>query len=293
MIIVQLIVNGILAGANYALMALGFCLIFSTARFLPFSHVLPYTTAAYSLHVLAARLGLSLWIAAPFSILIAGSIGCLTELVVYRRLRSRGASSVISMLASLGLLVAFQSAVSVLFGDQTLVARGGLDISSYTLLGARVTSVQLSTLIATATLFLAVWWVSRHTRVGKMQRALASDSELAGAIGLPSGIMYGGVFAVGSGIAGVAGILAALDTDITPTMGFNPLLMGVVATIAGGVGSVQGALWGGLLVGLAQHLGVWKIPTLWQDAIGFLILILFLLVRPQGFFGKPLRRMAV
>jgi branched-chain amino acid transport system permease protein len=100
-------------------------------------------------------------------------------------------------------------------------------------------------------------------------------------------------FAAGSALAGIAAILVSLDTDLRPTMGFNALLMGVVAAIVGGVGSIPGALMGGLLLGMAQHLGVWKLSTEWQDAIAFCILLIFLVFRPQGFFGLPLRRTAV
>jgi branched-chain amino acid transport system permease protein len=99
-------------------------------------------------------------------------------------------------------------------------------------------------------------------------------------------------FAVGSGLAAGAAILISLDTDITPTMGFGALLLGVVAAIVGGVGSMPGAMLG-LLVGLAQHLGVWKLPTQWQDEIVFLILIAFLIARPQGLFGRPVKNIGV
>jgi branched-chain amino acid transport system permease protein len=91
----------------------------------------------------------------------------------------------------------------------------------------------------------------------------------------------------------LAAILVALDVDMTPTMGLNALMMGIVAMIVGGIGSVPGTTLGGLLLGLAQHLGVWKIGSEWQDAIAFAILLLFLLLRPQGFFGRRVRKVEV
>ena len=293
MLIVQLIMNGLMAGASYALLALGFCIIFSTVRFIPFSHAIPYTTAAYSVYLLVNYLGLPLWLASLSSVIIAGLIGCLPEITVYRQLRKNRVSPSILMLTSLGLLIAFQSTVSLLFGDQTLVIQSRLDISIYKLLGARLTSVQLTVLIVTVILFLAAWWFSRSTRIGKIQRAVASNPELALILGVTTELIHIGVFAVGSGIAGVAGILAAHDTDAVPTMGFNSLLMGVVATVVGGIGSIPGAVLGGLLVGLVQHLAVWKLPTLWQDGIVFLILIFFLFIRPQGILGNPLKKTSI
>ena len=100
-------------------------------------------------------------------------------------------------------------------------------------------------------------------------------------------------FAIGSALAGIAGILVALDVDMTPTMGMNALMMGVVVVIIGGVGSIPGIALGALLLGFAQHFGVWKISSQWQDTIAFVILILFLLFRPQGFLGKKVKKVSI
>jgi branched-chain amino acid transport system permease protein len=92
-------------------------------------------------------------------------------------------------------------------------------------------------------------------------------------------------FAIGSALAGLAGILISFETNIEPTMGFNAILKGVIASIVGGIGSIPGAVIGGFFLGLAENLGIWKIQAGWKDAISFLILIIFLLLRPQGFLG--------
>ncbi len=100
-------------------------------------------------------------------------------------------------------------------------------------------------------------------------------------------------FAIGSALAGIAGILVSLDVDMTPTMGMNALMMGVVAMIVGGVGSIWGIVLGSLLLALAQNLGVWYISSQWQDAIAFAILLISLLFKPEGFFGKKLKKAEV
>lgn len=159
--------------------------------------------------------------------------------------------------------------------------------------GARVTLIQIS-MIAVSVLLSALCWVFiEYSSKGKAMSAVANDPELARIVGVESDQVILFTFALGSALAAIASILISFDTDMTPMMGFNALLMGVVAAIVGGIGSIPGALLGGLLVGMAQHLGVWKLPTQWQDAIVFVILILFLLFRPQGFLGKPLRQAAV
>jgi len=128
--------------------------------------------------------------------------------------------------------------------------------------------------------------MKRQDLVGKALRALANDPELARLSGINSDryIMY--AFAIGSFLAAVAAIMISFDTDMAPTMGFNALVMGVIAVIVGGIGSLPGAALGGLLIGLAQNLGVWQLPSKWQDTIAFVILILFLLFRPYGILGK-------
>jgi branched-chain amino acid transport system permease protein len=159
--------------------------------------------------------------------------------------------------------------------------------------GAKITPIQITIIIVSACLLALCWAFAKKTRMGKVMWAVANDPELARVVGIETDQVILFTFILGSALAAIAAILISLDTDMTPMMGFYALLMGIVAVIAGGIGSIPGAALGGLLVGMAQHLGVWKLPTQWQDAIVFVILILFLLLRPQGFLGKPLRRAAV
>lgn len=288
--VVQLFMNAILAGASYALVAFGFGLIFSTARFLPFSQVVPYTLAAYSFHLFNIRLGLPFWIAVLLAILNAMLFGIAFDFAIFRTLRSRRVSPSILLMISLGLVAAFQSAISLWFGDQTLATRDSLQVAVYVVAGARVTNIQIATMLAAITAFIVIWLGQQKTAFGQAQRAIANDAELARVLGVQTNLTYAVVFAIGAGLAGLAGILAALDTDIIPTMGFQALVLGIAATIIGGIGSLPGAILGGILVGVAQHFGVWKLPTQWQDSIVFLFLTAFLLFRPQGVFGKPLRK---
>jgi len=126
-----------------------------------------------------------------------------------------------------------------------------------------------------------------------MIRAIADDQALAEAMGVPIERSILLAFGIGSAIAGVAAVLVAYDTSFSPTMGFHALLFGVVAAIVGGIGSISGALLGGLLIGFAENFGVWRLPTQWQDTIVFVILVLFLVLRPEGFMGLPLRKTEV
>ena len=145
------------------------------------------------------------------------------------------------------------------------------------ILGARITPIQI-TIIAVSLLLVAFcFFLLKYTKIGQTMRAVANNPELASISGIDSDRVILSAFALGSALAGIAGILVALDVDMTPTMGMRALLMGVVAVIIGGVGSIPGVALGALLLGMAQHLGVWKISSQWQDAIAFIILVLFLL----------------
>ncbi len=118
-------------------------------------------------------------------------------------------------------------------------------------------------------------------------RAVADDPIAARVVGIyPEKVIFM-AFAIGSALAGAAGILISLETNIQPTMGFNAILKGIIASIIGGIGSIPGAVLGGFFLGIAENLGIWKIQAGWKDSIAFAILIIFLLFRPGGIFGVP------
>jgi len=179
------------------------------------------------------------------------------------------------------------------FGDDSKSIRNGPITEGFSFFEARITSTQIAIIVISWALCALTWAGLRFSRQGRMMRAVANDRELSRVVGIDSDRIILSSILLGSALAAIAAIFVSLDSDMMPLMGFHALLMGVVAVVVGGVGSVPGALVGGLFIGLVQHLGVWKLPSQWQDAIIFVILVLFLLVRPQGFAGKPLRISAV
>lgn len=121
-------------------------------------------------------------------------------------------------------------------------------------------------------------------------RAVADDPIAASVVGIyPEKIIFM-AFAIGSALAGAAGILISLETNIYPTMGFTAILKGIIASIIGGIGSIPGAVFGGFFLGIAENLGIWKIQAGWKDSIAFAILIIFLLFRPGGIFGVSVEK---
>jgi len=282
----QLLLNGVIAGSIYSLVALGFSLIYQTTRFFHFAHGAVYTFGAYFAYLFYIQLGYARIVAFPLACVAAMVVGAGCEVLVYRQMRKRKATDLTLLIASLGLYTLLQNVISMVWGDDTKTMRTGEVVEGHAVLGARITDVQIMIIIASLVLITLIWLVLTQMKFGKTLRALANDSELAKLSGINSDRYILFAFAVGSFLAAVAAIMISFDTDMTPTMGFNALVMGVVAVIVGGISSLPGAAIGGLFIGLAQNLGVYWLPSKWQDTIAFVILILFLLFRPYGILGK-------
>ena len=289
----QLILNGIIAGSVYTLVAVGFAVIYRTVRFFHFAHGVVFTAGAYFTYLFKALLGWPIIVAIPTSIGLCAMLGVIIETSVYRPLRHKSSSSLIQLLASLGIYIVLQNILSMVFGDDTKTIRSSIVKEGINILGARITPVQITIIIVSLLLVATCFLFLKYTKVGQAMRAVANDPELANMSGIETDRVILYTFAIGSALAGIAGILVALDVDMTPTMGMNALMMGVVAVIIGGMGSVPGIAMGALLLGMAQQFGVWKIGTQWQDAIAFVVLLIFLLFRPQGFLGKKIKKATI
>lgn len=289
----QFVLNGIYAGAFYALVAFSFVIIYLPARFFHFAHGAVLAWGAYFCFWANVQLSLPLWLAALIGIVLAAGLGVMLEIAIYRPLRQRGATSLVFMLASLGLYVILQNAISLLFGDDIKSLKGGMRLDSMSALGARITPVQAWTIVTALLCCFLLTAFLRLTTFGKALRAVSSDPELALVRGIQTDRVIAWSFAIGSALAALAAILLALDANLVPTMGLNALMMGVVAMIVGGLRSLWGILIGALLLGLAQNLGVRDIGSQWQDAIAFLVLLVVLLVRPAGIAGEAPRKASV
>jgi branched-chain amino acid transport system permease protein len=282
----QLLLNGLIAGSIYSLVALGFSLIYQTTRFFHFAHGAVYTFGAYFAYLFYIQLGYDRILAFPLACVGAMVLGAGCEVLVYRQMRKRKATDLTLLIASLGLYTLLQNVISMVWGDDTKTIRTGEVVEGHAVLGARITDIQILIIFTSILLIVMMTLILTQMKIGKVLRALANDSELAKLSGINSDRYILFAFAIGSFLAAVAAIMISFDTDMTPTMGFNALVMGVVAVIVGGINSLPGAAIGGLFIGLAQNLGVYWLPSKWQDTIAFVILILFLLFRPYGILGK-------
>lgn len=197
------------------------------------------------------------------------------------------------LIASIGLYVVLQNIISLVSGDDTKTLRTGEVRVGNEFLGAYITDIQIIIIAVSLVLFILVLLFNKYSKTGKAIRAVSANPELSNIFGINSNKIILISFAIGSALGSVAGILSAFDTNMTPTMGFNLLLYGVVAMIIGGVGSYKGLIGGALLVASAQHLAAYYIDTKWMDAVAYIILILFLIWKPLGFSGQRLKKVEI
>ncbi|HBI25893.1 MAG: Inner-membrane translocator [Candidatus Wolfebacteria bacterium GW2011_GWC2_39_22] len=286
-IIPQIIANSIIAGAIYALVALGFNLIYRATNFFNLAHGAVSVVGGYTVFGLYRLLGLPLWIAIICGVLGSGLVGYILEKILFLPLRKRKSSQMVLIVASLGAFTIIQAVIAIIFSSQfQTLFDSSMETKLYQIGGGIITQVQLIILIAALLIMGTLAWIKERTMFGKMVSAISDDAVVARIVGINTNKLIGRVFFIGSAIAGFAGIMIGFDTGLEPTMGMSLLMKGVIAAIVGGVGNIYGGVLGAFLLGFAENFGVWQVSGEWKDAIAFAILIFFLIFRPKGILGK-------
>lgn len=285
-IFLQLLINGLIAGAIYSLVSSGFSLIYSTNKFVHFAHGATIAFSAYMLYFLFSVTGLNFWISLVFAIMLASLLGLGMNYFIYRELRKRKASGVILLIASFGLLILFESLILIFFGADVKTINYIKVAKGLEIFGAIITPLQILIIIVSIILLISLFFFMKKSKIGKAMRAVTDNKDVAEIVGISAERIYNWSFVIGSGIAGIAGILVALEQNLDPTMGTGLVIKGFTAAIIGGIGSVPGAILGAFLLGLVENFGIWYLPSGYKDAIAFILLFIFLLFRPNGILGK-------
>ncbi len=281
----QLLVNGLIAGSIYSLVAFGFSLIYATNKFMHFAHGVAIASSAYMTFWLFAQVGLDFWLSALITIVFAALLGALINRVIYVPLQNKKASNIILLIASIGVLILFENVLQLLFGADVKTI-GLIEVAKgMTIMGAVITPLQLVIIIVSLVLLVVLYLFMKKTKLGRDMRAVANNKELASIVGINAKKVTYYSFMLGSAIAGLAGILIGLEQNIEPTMGTMLMIKGFTGAVIGGVTSVPAAIGGSYLLGLAENFGVWYLPSGYKDAIAFTLLFVFLLFRPNGLFG--------
>lgn len=281
----QLLINGLIAGAIYALVASGFSLIYATSKFVHFAHGATIAFSAYILYFLFSILGLNFGFSVLLAIAFASLLGYGMNFFVYKQLRKKKTSSVILLIASFALLILIESLILLLFGADVKTI-GFIKIAKgLEFLGAIITPLQIFIIISSIVLLGALFFFMKKTKIGKAMRAVSDNKDVAEIVGISSEKMYSWSFIIGSAIAGIAAILVGLEQNLEPMMGTGLMIKGFAAAVIGGIGSVPGAILGAFLLGIIENFGIWFLPSGYKDAIAFVLLFLFLLFRPNGILG--------
>jgi len=281
----QIFINGLIAGAIYALVASGFSLIYYICKFVHFAHGAVITLAAYFLFFLFSISGLNFWLSIIFTLFFSVLVGWLINKIVYEKFRKRKANSTIFLIASFALLILLESLILILFGPDIKTISYIKILKGFEFLGAIITPLQIVIVGISIFLLIFLWFFMKKTKIGKAMRAVADNKDVAEIVGISSEKIYSWAFSISSLIAGVAGILVGLEQNLEPMMGGNLMIKGFTSAIIGGIGSVPGAILGSFFLGFAENFGIWFLPSGYKDAIAFIILFIFLLFRPQGILG--------
>ncbi len=290
---VQLVSSIIISFSIYLIVAYSFSIFYYSTKFFHIAHAAVISFGAYFVFFFATKFSIPFPASVAIAIPTASLIGVACEVFVYRQMRKRNVPALAYLIASIGLYVVLQNLISLFFGDDTKIINLAEVNEGNQIFGAYITTVQIITVFVSVSLFITTNLFLHFTITGKSIRAVASNSELCNLYGINSNKIILIAFGIGSTFAATAGILSALDKNMTPTFGFNLLLYGIVAMIIGGVGSIRGLIAGSLLLAAAQHLSAYYIDTKWMEAVTYTILILFLIWKPLGFSGKRLKKVEV
>lgn len=285
--LIQTLISGLSLGSIYALIALGYTMVYGIAKMLNFAHGDIIMVGAYAVITAVFTMGLPPFIAILISIALCALLGIVIEFLAYRPLRQ--AQPLAVLITAIGVSYLLQNLALLIYGSEqkafpTIVALPTVHIG-----GVYIDGITLATLVVTAVIMVALSLFINKTRMGKAMRAVSEDKEAAELMGISVNRTITVTFAVGSALAGVAAIFyGAAYTYIRPTTGAMPGIKAFTAAVFGGIGSIPGAMLGGILLGVIEQLSKTYISTLWADAIVFGVLVVVLVVKPTGLLGKKI-----
>jgi branched-chain amino acid transport system permease protein len=278
----QILIYGAVSSAIYAMLAVGFTLIFGVARILNLAHGSFYALGAYSAFAMTSLLSLPLLVAAPLSVLVVALFGVAMERFLVRPLRQ---SQLAVLMITLAVSLAVEQALFLTFGSEyrnvpsfiaEKIAIGGVDISGQRLLALTVGVAVL----------LMLWLIIQRTRLGAAILAVSQDPEAAQYMGIPTNRIFSIVMAISAGTAALAGILVSPFLTVQPSMGLLPMVKAFAIVIVGGLGSIPGSIIAALILGYSETAVAYLASTAWTELVSLVAVVATLMIRPSGIFGR-------
>ena len=284
----QQLVNGIILGSIYALLALGYTMVYGIIKLINFAHGDIYMLGAFIGYYAISNLHMSFWIALIFTMIATACLGMIIEFLAYRPLRH--STRIAALITAIGVSFFLEYGMVFLVGANTRSFPQAIDIVTYKFGPVTVTNIQLLILIVSLVLMVALQLIVKKTKMGKAMRAVSVDSDAAELMGINVNSTISFTFALGSALAGAAGVLIGLYyNSIEPLMGMTPGIKAFVAAVLGGIGIIPGAALGGFVIGILETLSIALNLSSYRDAIVYGVLIIILLVRPAGILGKNVK----
>ena len=282
---IEQLINGLRTGSIYALIAIGYTMVYGIAKMINFAHGDIIMVGAYALYFSISVLGLPVPIALLITVIICGVLGVMIEKVAYKPLRSAPPLAV--LITAIGMSFFLQSASLLIFGSTPIPFQSVIPNVNISIGPVVISSITVVTLIVTAIAMILLTLFVNKTKLGSAMRAVSEDKGAAELMGINVNSTISMTFAIGSALAAVAGVLYICQyQSMKPTLGALPGIKAFVAAVLGGIGSIPGAMIGGILLGLIESVSKAYISKELADAIVFGVLIVVLLFRPSGLLGK-------
>ena len=285
--LLQHLLNGLVLGGTYALLGIGLTLIFGLMNVVNFAHGEVYTLGAYVSFAALALAGIDFFAALVVAIVAGAALGWICEVLLLRPLRSESIDT--TMLVMIGVWITMQNGELLLWGGVAKSIPHPFPTAPLVLGPVSIAPLRVFVLVLAAGLIVASYLLIHKTQLGMAMRATFQDRDTAALMGVRIGRIHTATFAFGSGLAAAAGALLGPVFLVYPSMGDLAALKAFSVVILGGLGNLPGATLGGLLLGVAEELGAGYVSSGYRDAVGFVIIILVLLLRPAGLFSKQER----
>lgn len=284
----QQLVNGLILGSVYALIALGYTMVYGIIKLINFAHGDLYMMGAFIGYYLISTFQMNFFVALLLTMVLTAALGVLIEFLAYRPLRN--STRIAALITAIGVSFLLEYGMVYLVGANTRAFPQALQTVKYNLGPVSITNVQLTILAVAVTLMVALQFIVKKTKMGKAMRAVSVDSDAAQLMGINVNSTISFTFALGSALAGAAGVLIGLYyNSIDPLMGMTPGIKAFVAAVLGGIGIIPGAALGGFIIGLLETFSVSIGLSSFRDAVVYIILIVILLIRPAGILGKNVK----
>ena len=286
--LVRFLINGIITGILYSLLAIGFSLVYNTTKLFHIVAAAIYVFAAYMFYLFSVTMGLPVAFAAIVSMVLTMALSLLTDVSVYRPLKKRKASNNVAMIASIGMMTVIVNMLAMFFGNETKVIDNTIH-RTFVFGNIIITTPQMWQMVVGCIVLVAFMLFIGRSQWGIRFRALSADSVLYETLGYNTAHTRTFVFLLSGLFIAIASCLTVYDIGLDPQMGMNVLINAMVAMIVGGVGRFGTCVLGGITLGLLQALTVWQFSSNWQNAVTFVLLLILLFIRPQGIAGYKQR----